>query len=55
MSISEIALELKISPSEVIKILGLPEDAPIDIPLRDFIEQYGTTVQDLKNKIKTEK
>ncbi|MEJ5273521.1 MAG: 4Fe-4S binding protein [Spirochaetota bacterium] len=51
MTLDQIAKALNISTTDLKILLGLPENVPEDKPLKEFIEQYGLTVSDLKNKI----
>ena len=51
MTIQDIATALSASPKQVIQKLGLPEDIPVDKPLRDMKDQYGYTMTTLKEKI----
>lgn len=51
MTLDQIAKALNITTTDLKILLGLPENAPEDKPLKEFIEQYGLTVSDLKSKI----
>ncbi|MFN3412244.1 MAG: 4Fe-4S binding protein [Exilispira sp.] len=52
MTLNQIAKALNISVKELKILFGLPEDAPEDIPLKEFVEKYGVTVSELKTKLK---
>lgn len=51
MTLNQIAKALSISVKELKILFGLPDEAPEDIPLKEFIEKYGVTVSDLKTKL----
>jgi len=51
MSIQDVAKALNAEPAAIIKKLGLPEDIPVDKPLRDMKDSYGYTMPALKEKI----
>lgn len=52
MTISDIAKALNITPEETKKLLGIPEDAPIDKQLKEFLELYGLSVKQIKEKLR---
>lgn len=52
MSLSSAAAALGTTAAEVAEKLGLPEDAPADVPLRDMKDVYGYSMSDLKARIK---
>ncbi len=52
MTISQIAKSLNISNKEVKILFGIPLDAPDDVPLKEFIEGYGLSITQLRDKIK---
>jgi ferredoxin len=52
MSVKDVAQALGASASAVIAKLGLPSDAPRDVPLRDLKDRYGFTMPELKERIK---
>ncbi len=52
MSLSAVAAALKSSTAAVAAKLGLPADAPAEVPLRDLKDAYGFTMPELKERIK---
>jgi len=52
MSLSAVATALNSTTALVAAKLGLPADAPADLPLRDLKDTYGFTMPDLKERIK---
>jgi len=52
MSLSSAAAALGTTTAAVARKLGLPEDTPIDVPLRDMKDTYGYSMPDLKERIK---
>lgn len=51
MTIKQIAEVLGISTEETKILLGIPLEAPDDKPLKEFIESYGLSVSQLKEKL----
>ncbi len=51
MTINQIAKALNISNKEVKILFGIPLDAPDNIPLKEFIEDYGLSIKKLKDKL----
>ncbi len=52
MSLTAVATALKSTTAAVAAKLGLPADAPADVPLRDLKDTYGFTMPVLKERIK---
>jgi len=52
MSLTAAAAALNSTTALVAAKLGLPADAPVDVPLRDLKDRYGFTMPDLKARIK---
>jgi ferredoxin len=51
MTIQDVAKALNATPQQVIGKLGLPQDIPLDKPLREMGSLYGYTMPQLKEKI----
>jgi len=51
MTIQDVAKALNATTQQVIDKLGLPNDIPLDRPLREMGSQYGYTMPQLKEKI----
>jgi ferredoxin len=51
MSVNDVAKALNASPKAVAEKLELPQDIPLDTPLRDMKDKYGYTMPELKERI----